>query len=88
MRPSPGAAVVDLATRRRREDNVIESITLVFGDVNYGTIPVRIPYAPGKPIRLLLAPSAAGDPAAALAGRLDALLTDDESVAAELQAVR
>ncbi len=88
MRPSPTrAAVVDLATRRRRDENVIESITLIFDGVHYGTIPVRIPYAPDKPIRLLLAPAAPGE-AGRLAGRIDALMTDDENVAAELRAAR
>jgi len=74
--------VTDLSTRRREED-VLGSITLVFDGVNYGTIPVRAPYVTGKPIVLYLVPSQsvpsrAGD---ALHGPLDCLITDDIDLA-------
>ena len=81
----PRTAVVDLASYRNREENLIESLTLVLNGVNYGTIRVRVPYAPGKPIRLFLTPSAGGDE---LTGRLDALVTDDEDVLGDTRAAR
>jgi len=83
--PRSRASVVDLNAFRRRDENVIESITLVFDGVNYGTIPVRVPYAPGRPIRLFLTPCADAGTAGPLAGRLDALVTDDETLSAELR---
>ena len=85
---SERSIVVDLATRRRREENVIESLTLVFGGVHYGTVAVRIPYASDKPIRLFLAPVEEGETENGLAGRVDALVTDDETAALELEAAR
>ena len=76
------ATVTDLATRRR-EDNVLGSITVVFGGVNYGTIPVQAPYAAGKPIALYLVPSDSRGPDAddPLHGPLDCLITDDVALA-------
>lgn len=77
------ATVTDLSARRR-EDNVVSSITLVFGGVNYGTIPIRAPYATGKPFALYLV-SATGTAAAEdpLRGPLDCLITDDVELAVE-----
>ena len=82
-----GATVTDLAARRRGGD-VLRSITFVFGGVNYGTLPVAVPYTTGKPIALYLVPQsedAAGD---ALAGPLDCLATDDLALAADLDMAR
>ncbi len=76
------ASVTDLATRRR-EENVLSSITVVFGGVNYGTIPIRAPYAAGRPIALYLVPSDntahVGDDV--LHGLLECLITDDVELA-------
>lgn len=74
--------VIDLGSRRHGDDT-LTSITLVFGGVNYGTIPIRAPYAPGKPVALYLVPAgdsttAAGDD---LRGPLDCLITDEVALA-------
>lgn len=74
--------VIDLATRRRH-DNVLDSITLVFGGINYGTISIGAPYTKGKPIVLYLVPAQGeidtGE--AELRGPLEGLITDDVSLA-------
>ncbi|GEM_PF-3446245 len=77
-----GASVTDLASRRRSGD-VLRSITLVFGGVNYGTIEVAAPYTRGKPVALYLAGAETASEAT-LAGALDCLVTDDVSLAADL----
>ena len=78
---SRSTTVTDLSTRRL-DDNILGSITLVFGGVNYGTIQVKAPYPPDKPIVLYLVPQicAAGD-GGALHGPLDCLITDDAGLA-------
>ncbi len=80
------ASVTDLATRRR-EDDVIETITFVFGGVNYGTVRTRTPYVKGKPVVLYLVPSGGEPHGAELRGSLAALITDDPSLAYDGEAV-
>ena len=81
-----GASVTDLASRRRSGD-VLRSITLVFGGVNYGTIAVSTPYTHGKPIALYVVSK--GDAAAdLLTGPLDCLITDDVGLAVEFDLAR
>ncbi len=80
--PKGTSAVTELAAFSR-EENVLGSITLVFDGVNYGTVPVRAPYAAGKPIALYLVPSRRGETAEdePLHGTLDCLITDDLGLA-------
>ncbi|MDB5071616.1 MAG: hypothetical protein JWM87_2727 [Candidatus Eremiobacteraeota bacterium] len=82
------ATVTDLASRRA--DDVLDTITLVFGGVNYGTIYVAAPYVKDKPIVLYLVPSGSGAASGEgeLRGRLDCLITDDPALALEQQAAR
>jgi hypothetical protein len=70
------ATVTDLATRRRSDD-VLRSITLVFGGVNYGTLSITAPYTRGQPVALYLLPQAENADGEVLAGALDCLVTDD-----------
>jgi len=83
-----GTSVTDLATRRRRDD-VLSTITIVFGGVNYGTIPIfATPYVKGKPIVLYIVPQdpdCAGD---GFTGPIDCLITDDAALAAGLEVAR
>lgn len=84
------ASVTDLATRRRSTD-MLDSVTLVFDGVNYGTFPVRARYTKGKPIVLYVVPShgvGAGDDGAGFSGSLDCLITDDPSLGLAREAVR
>ena len=74
------AAVTDLAMRRCRKD-VLQSITIVFGGVHYGTIIVDAPYVQGEPISLYVVPARRDTGADDLAGPLDCLITDDASLA-------
>jgi hypothetical protein len=78
--------VTDLATHRRNDD-VLRSITLVFGGVNYGTLPIAVPYIQGRPFRLYLV----GDEDAAedgFRGSIDCLVTDDATLVADARAAR
>jgi hypothetical protein len=78
---SRSTTVTDLSTRQH-DDNILGSITLVFGGVNYGTIRVKAPYAADKPIVLYVVPqnrAPGGDDA--LRGPLDCLITDDAGLA-------
>jgi hypothetical protein len=81
------ATVTDLATRRRSDD-VLRSITLVFGGVNYGTVTVSTPYTSGKPIALYVVPRCEDQGGDLLAGPLDCLVTDDLALAADLDLAR
>jgi hypothetical protein len=81
------ATVVQLATRRRSDD-VLSSISFVFGGVHYGTIDVTTPYTKGKPIVLYVVPQREDAENAAFAGPVDCLITDDEALAARLEATR
>jgi hypothetical protein len=82
-----GATVTQLATRRRSED-VLSSISFVFGGVHYGTIDVTAPYTKGKPIVLYVVAQREGSGDAEFAGPVDCLITDDEALAAKLEAAR
>jgi hypothetical protein len=80
--------VTELATRRRNGD-VLRSITLVFGGVHYGTLAISMPYTKGKPIALYIVSQGedeGGDDI--LAGPLDCLMTDDIALAADLDVSR
>lgn len=81
------AAVTDIATRRRSEE-VLSSVSFVFGGVHYGTIPIATPYTRGKPIVLYVVPQGrdwAGD---GFTGAVDCLVTDDIGLAAGLDVAR
>jgi len=82
-----GATVTDLATRRRNDD-VVRSITFVFGGVNYGTFPVAAPYDRGKPFVLYLVSGDERGGNDELSGLLECLVTDDVTLSAELRAAR
>ncbi len=84
---SQGATVTDLATRRGGE-NVLSSITFVFGGVHYGTLNIATPYATGKPIALYVVPRRAGETGEFFSGPLDCLVTDDAALAADLETAR
>jgi hypothetical protein len=81
------ATVTDLATRRLNGD-VLRSITLVFGGVNYGTLSVSTPYTKGKPIALYVVPQSEDRGDDVLAGPLDCLVTDDLTLAAARDVAR
>jgi hypothetical protein len=76
---SPRASVTDLSKRRRRND-VLHSITVVFGGVHYGTIVVDAPYLEGKPMTLYVVPAQDGAGSERLSGPIDCLITDDASL--------
>jgi hypothetical protein len=86
-RVSARATVTDLATRRRSDD-VLRSITLLFGGVNYGTFPIAAPYVRGKPFALYVVSGDERDGDADLSGSLECLVTDDVTLAAELRAAQ
>jgi hypothetical protein len=80
--------VTDLATRRRGDD-VLSSMSFVFGGVHYGTIPIGMPYTNGKPIVLYVVPQRPGGARDdVFAGPLDCLVTDDIALAADLDVAR
>ena len=81
------ASVTDLATRRRSDD-VLSSMSFVFGGVHYGTIPIATPYTKGKPIVLYIVPQGSDRPGDDFAGPLDCLVTDDVPLAADLDVAR
>jgi hypothetical protein len=78
--PRPAATITHLATRRRAND-VIQTLTFVFGGVNYGTLTVHAPYVTGKPVVLYLVPAAGEPNGADFSGPLEGLITDDASLA-------
>jgi hypothetical protein len=80
-------SVTDLATRRRSDD-VLSTISFVFGGVHYGTIPIATPYAKGKPFVLYIVPRRSDGTGDGFAGPLDCLVTDDVALAAELGVAR
>jgi hypothetical protein len=85
--PTGCASVTELATRRRIDD-VLTSISFVFGGVHYGTIPIFAPYTRGRPIVLYIVPGRAGTDGDIFAGPLECLVTDDVSLAADLDMAR
>ena len=84
-----GASVTELATRRRRNDDVVDSITFVFEGVHYGTFPVHAPYAAGKPIVLYVVPAgeAVNTIETTFCGAVDCLITDDATLAHDREAL-
>jgi len=79
--------VTHLASRRRSDD-VLCSMTFVFGGVHYGTIPISAPYVKGKPIVLYVVPANRAWGGEALTGPLDCLVTDDLTLAAGVDVAR
>jgi hypothetical protein len=79
--------VTDIATRRR-SDEVLSTITIVLGGVQYGTFPVAAPYVAAKPIVLYVVPQSGAWAGDELAGPLDCLITDDVALAAEVDVAR
>jgi hypothetical protein len=83
-----GASVTDLATRRRRDD-VLRTITFVFGGINYGTIPLSAtPYVKGKPIVLYIVPQGPDCAGDGFTGPVDCLVTDDVALAGGFDVAR
>ena len=83
------ASVTDLAARRRSDD-MLNSVTLVFEGVHYGTFPVRARYPKGKPMVLYVVPSH-GQPGRdedGISGPVDCLITDDPALAVAHEAAR
>lgn len=79
-------SVTDLSSRRR-ERNVLSTITVVLGGVNYGTLSVDAAYEAGRPLVLYAVPagpSRGGDPPA---GPLDCLITDEPGLGADAETV-
>ncbi len=83
-----GAATVTQIAAYRRTEDVLTSITFVFGGVHYGTIAVSAPYTKGKPIVLYIVPQQSGGDNAGLSGPVDCLLTDEVALAADLGVAR
>jgi hypothetical protein len=78
------APVTDLASRRRGDD-LLHSITFVFGGIHYGTFSIDAPYPKGKPIVLYLVPVRERDAdfGDGPCGPLDCLITDDAALGLE-----
>lgn len=74
------ATVTDLDTRRQAND-VLSTITFVFGGVHYGTVAVGTPYTRGKPIVLYVVPQAGDRGDDTLTGPVDCLVTDEPALA-------
>lgn len=85
--PHSGASVTDLATRRRSDD-VLSTMSFVFGGVHYGTIPIATPYTKGKPIVLYIVPHVPDSSPDLFTGPIDCLITDDAALAADLDVAR
>jgi hypothetical protein len=79
--------VTDLTTRRRRDD-VLSTITLVFDGIHFGTFSISAPYTRGKPIMLYLVRQAEDSGGEDIAGPIDCLLTDDATLSADLDVAR
>ena len=63
-------------TGQRERPDIIASLTLNLGGVQYATMPLRVPYRPGQPLHLFVVP--AGGPHEP--GTVDCLITDDPSL--------
>ena len=76
-------SVTSLDSWRRREENVLDSVTFFFGGRHCGTMTVNASYVPGTPLRLLIVPHTPGSeqPAVGFSGRLDCMITDDPLLA-------
>jgi hypothetical protein len=85
-RERPRAAVIDMRSRRRSQD-IVETISFVFGGVHYGTVAVSRPYTKGKPIVLYVVPrNNSGDET--FEGPVDILMTDDACLAERYREAR
>ncbi|HEY0394886.1 MAG TPA: hypothetical protein VGD01_10385 [Candidatus Elarobacter sp.] len=72
---------------RRRSQDIVETISFVFGGVHYGTVAVSRPYTKGKPIVLYVVPChSSGDEA--FEGPVDLLMTDDACLAERYREAR
>ena len=82
-----GSPVANIAARRDRAANLVESVTFVFGGRNYGTFALALPYAEGVPFRLYVSARASGevDADGTSAGPVEFLITDD-AIADDLHA--
>jgi hypothetical protein len=78
--PQKGCSPVADLMSRRRSDDVLHSVTLVFGGVNYGTFPVAAPYTRGSPLVLYVVPSRDTRCDDSLTGPIDCLITDEATV--------
>lgn len=83
--PSKNTAVVEMAAWRRRDD-VLSTISFVFGGVHYGTLQLAVPYTRGKPLVLYFVPQ--NDGSGDLAGPVDCLVTDDPLLGVALEEAR
>jgi hypothetical protein len=77
-------SVTDLGARRRGR-NVLSSLTIVLGGINYGSVPLSVPYEAGKPLVLYVVPA---DAAPGTDGPLECLITDDAALGADLDLAR
>jgi hypothetical protein len=85
--PVSGRATVTQLDTRRQANDVLSSITFVFGGVHYGTVPVNTPYTRGQPIVLYIVPQTdRGDDT--WTGPLDCLVTDNSALAEHLGVAR
>ena len=50
------ATVTNIETRRHAAENVLRSVSFVFGGVHYGTVPLGVPYTQGEPLVLYVVP--------------------------------
>jgi hypothetical protein len=55
------ATITNIGTRRRGTENVLRSVSFVFGGVHYGTVPIAVPYTQGEPLVLYIVPEHDGD---------------------------
>jgi hypothetical protein len=79
-------SVTDLGSRRRTH-NVLSTITVVLGGVNYGTLSVNAIYEAGKPLVLYAVPAGAGRGGDQTAMPVDCLLTDEAGLGADAETV-
>jgi hypothetical protein len=79
------ASVTNIETRRRTAENVLRSVTFVFGGVHYGTVPIEVPYTQGEPLVLYIVPE---NDAGGLCGPIDALVTDDGTLGTDVEIAR
>ena len=85
-RERPRAAVIDMRSRRRSDD-LVDTISFVFGGVHYGTVAVSTPYTNGKPIVLYVVPRDHSDDET-FQGPVDLLMTDDACLAEHYREAR
>jgi hypothetical protein len=83
--PGNGTAVVEMSAWRRRDD-VLSTISFVFGGVHYGTVPLAVPYTRGQPLVLYFVPQ--NDGTGEVSGPLDCLVTDNPRLGVALEEAR